>query len=89
MRKQYNDANKTSYKFFGLAVIGHPVTVYKAEHFTLRKEAHMLFFGLSSIDIKVKEALKWPAHSTQVFYLVSYLLSLHSMPMALSSSRQK
>lgn len=64
MRKQYNDANKTSYKLFGLATIGRPVTRYKAAHFTLRKEAHMLLFGLSSIDIKVKEALKWPAHST-------------------------
>jgi hypothetical protein len=38
--------------------IGRPVTRYKAAHFTLQKEAHMLLFGLSSIDIKVKEASK-------------------------------
>ena len=64
MRTQCNDANKTSYHVFGFAAMGRPVTRYKAAHFTLQKEAHMLLFGLSSIDIKVKEALKWPAHST-------------------------
>jgi hypothetical protein len=64
MKNQYNDANKTSYKVFELAAIGRPVTRYKAAHFTLQEEAHMLLFGLSSIDIKVQRALKWPAHST-------------------------
>ena len=64
MRTQCNDADKTSYNVFGLAAIGRPVTRYKAAHFTLQKEAHGLLFALSSIDIKVTEALKWPAHST-------------------------
>ena len=58
MRTQCNDANKTSYKVFGLAAIGRPVTRYKAAHFTLQKEAHGLLFALSSIDIKVKEGLR-------------------------------
>jgi hypothetical protein len=64
LRNQYNDASKTSYTVFRLAAIRHPVARYKAAHFTLQKEAHGLLFALSSIEIKVTEALKWPAHST-------------------------
>lgn len=59
-----HDVNETSYNIFGLAAIGRPIARYKAAHFTLQKEAQGLLFALSSIDIKVTEALKWPAHST-------------------------
>ena len=64
LRNQCNDANKKSYKVFRPAAIRRPIARYKAAHFTLQKEAHGLLFALSSIDIKVTEALKWPAHST-------------------------